>query len=275
MALSHDDLARSLADHLRGPDSMVWCDIQLGPSGSPRPDVYTVFKSFVRPTPMAYECKVSMSDFRADVTTGKWQSYLPFASGVYFACEAGLIGKGDIPEHCGLIVLTNGSWRAQRKATLRVVTVPQDALLKLLIDGVEREGPRQRAKAWSESEYLDKMRARFGEITAKAVRDRLAVEYETEGARRTAKRIIDDAAYRADQIKQDAQTHVAPLREELCTVLGLPLDTDRWTMARAVNDLRASIAEHPANTKLIRLTRSIENALSRHGAKEAVAEVVT
>src|SRR5262245_7005098 len=95
--LSHDALAESLADHVRGPERMVWCDMQLGPGGSPRPDVYAIYKSFVNPAPTAYECKVSTSDFRADVTSGKWKTYLPFASAVYFACEAGLFGKAEVP----------------------------------------------------------------------------------------------------------------------------------------------------------------------------------
>lgn len=85
--MDHDELARSLADHLRAPDRMVWCDLQLGPSGSPRPDVYTIFKSYVRPHPVAYECKVSYADYRGDITSGKWQTYLKYACGVYFACE--------------------------------------------------------------------------------------------------------------------------------------------------------------------------------------------
>lgn len=46
--LGHDELAQSLAAHLRGDARMIWCDLQLGPSGSPRPDVYTIDK-FVRP----------------------------------------------------------------------------------------------------------------------------------------------------------------------------------------------------------------------------------
>ena len=77
--MKHDELADDLAAHLRADRRMVWTNIQLGPSGSPRPDVYAFFKSYVDPRPMAYECKVSLSDFRADVTAGKWQSYRKFS----------------------------------------------------------------------------------------------------------------------------------------------------------------------------------------------------
>lgn len=53
---AHDDLAHDLASYLRGmTDRRVWVDMQLGPSGSPRPDVYTIPCSFTRFTPLAYE----------------------------------------------------------------------------------------------------------------------------------------------------------------------------------------------------------------------------
>lgn len=246
---------------------MAWCDLQLGPSGSPRPDVFTLFKSFVRPTPMAYECKVSISDFRADVTSGKWQSYLPFASGVYFACEAGLFSKADVPDGCGLIVLTNGNWRAAKKPTLRAVALPQDAWLKLLIDGVEREGPRYRVKTWSESTHLHRLSQQFGDVVGRTIRDRLAVDQEVEGRKYQAKRILSDAQRRAEEIRADATEHVEPLRKELCEVLGLPADADRWQIARGVNEIRDAIAEHPAHTRLKRLTASLQRALERDGFK--------
>ena len=47
--MTHDELAADLAAHLRGERTMVWTDMQLGSSGSVRPDVYTIAKSYVRP----------------------------------------------------------------------------------------------------------------------------------------------------------------------------------------------------------------------------------
>jgi len=41
-AWTHDALAADLAAHLRGPDRMVWADIQLGSAGSPTPDTIAV-----------------------------------------------------------------------------------------------------------------------------------------------------------------------------------------------------------------------------------------
>ncbi len=218
--MTHDALAESLAAHLHGPDRMTWCDLQLGSAGSVRPDVYTIEKSFVRPNPMAYECKVSQSDFRADVTAGKWQAYLQYACGVYFACESGLIGKADVPPMCGLIVLKDGAWRSAKRPTVQPVTIPQDAFLKLLIDGIEREGAAQRTKRLADHwTHLTTIKHKFGEVVAKVVSDRLAVDVEIESAQRSAKRIVENAQQAAEQVKKDAVEHIGPLRSELCVTV--------------------------------------------------------
>ena len=60
---------------------------------------------------MVYEAKISVADFRADVTAGKWQTYRPFSCGVVFAVPKGLIAKADIPPRCGLIVRGESGWR--------------------------------------------------------------------------------------------------------------------------------------------------------------------
>lgn len=120
MTWRHDDLAEDLADHLRGiSDRMVWTNMQLGPSGSPRPDVYTLAKSFSRPRPMAYEIKVSLPDYRRDVTSGKWQSYLDYSSAVVFVVPAGLITKADLPAGCGLMTRSDKGWRTAKAPPCR------------------------------------------------------------------------------------------------------------------------------------------------------------
>lgn len=263
--MTHDQLARSLADHLRADRRMVWCDLQLGPSGSPRPDVYAIYKSYTHPTPTAFEVKVSRSDFLADVTSGKWQSYLPFASGVSFACVDGLVKKAEVPDHCGLYVLGAKGWRAAKRPILRPVTIPQDALLKLLIDGVEREGPIYRKRRYDESDVISRIRAKFGEIAARTIRNRVAVDYEIDGAKHTAARIIEQANRQADQIRKEATDNVEPLRAELCAVLGLTPTADRWQIRAAVQTLRSALDEHPAHHAHRRFTEIISRAMEQHG----------
>jgi len=136
MNFKHDELQEDLASHLRaGTDRMVWTNTQLGPVGSPRPDVFTVNKSFSRFASDAYEIKVSVSDLRSDVTSGKWQSYRKFAHRVWFAFPRGMAPLDLIPKECGVILRSDSCWRAARKPVAQVLdTLPRDAWLKLLMD---------------------------------------------------------------------------------------------------------------------------------------------
>lgn len=268
--MRHDELARDLAGHLRADRRMVWCDVQLGPAGSPRPDVYAIFKSYANPKPMAYECKVSVSDFRSDVTAGKWMTYLSYACGVIFAVEAGLgIGRDHVPAHCGLIVRGETGWRAVKKPTLSPVTIPQDALLKLLIDGVEREGPRHRAASWDGATKA--VRKAVGEDAARYVGDIDRARRDLEYTRSQGERIVEAAHQEAARIREEAAaTNVA--RAELVAFLGLPAHAGKWEIERAIDRLRAESKEHPAQSQLVRLTAVLQNAIGRYGAKPETEE---
>lgn len=265
--MTHDELARDLAAHLRSDKRMTWCDMQLGPSGSPRPDVFAIFKSYSNPCPIAYEVKVSKSDFRADVTAGKWQSYLQFAHGVYFACEGDLISKNDVPTHCGLIVLRSG-WRIAKRAVLSPVVLPQDACIKLLIDGVEREGPTIRYRSFASYTAVQQASQKFGDLVGRILSDHQKVERQIEYSKHTADRLESDARARAELIRKEAADSVEPLRKEICDILGLPADTSGWRLRGEVKKLRAAQAEHPAVEKLRALTISIQSQLDRNGYKD-------
>jgi len=243
---SHDALALDLAGHLRGPARMVWCDLQLGPSGSVRPDVYTILKSFTRPAPTAYEVKVSRADFLADVTAGKWQSYLRYAEGCYFACESGLIGKAEVPTHAGLIVRhPSGAWRIARRATLAPVTIPQDAWLKLLIDGVANQAL---ANVPQRNQYAAEaaLRRKLGATVARVATSRLAVELETDAAKRSAELIVARAHRDAQAITEHAEKTLEPSIRVLREALGLPADATPWQIAAAARRVVAQLQEHPA-----------------------------
>lgn len=262
--IAHDDLALSLAAHLRGPNRMVWCDMQLGPSGTCRPDVYTIDKSYAHPHPVAYEVKVSLSDFAGDITTGKWQAYLKYACGVYFACEGNLIHKDEVPNHCGLIVYNGERWRAAKRAVLNPVTIPQDALLKLLIDGIDREGPPNiQRRAWSDYQHLKDISKKHGELVSKAIRNYQAVEHEASYAKHSAERIIKAAEAHAKRITDDATNTINPARRELCSALDLPEDSDIYRIRAAVHALRAAQKEHPAVGQLREVQSTLQHALNR------------
>lgn len=174
MAWKHDDLAEDLAAHLRSDSSrMVWTDMQMGPSGSSRPDVYVMDKRYSVFAPKSYEIKVSVSDFRSDVTSGKWQSYLDYSAAVIFAVPAGLITKNDIPDGCGLIVRHENVWRMAKKPTLQKIdTLPHKAWMKLLIDGAAREANRKyRKEYFSHYQAQSKIKSEYGRELAALLSD--------------------------------------------------------------------------------------------------------
>jgi len=140
MKWKHDDLLYDLAAHLEKPERMMWCDMPMENHGSCRPDIYTLNKSFSSPKPLVYEIKVSVSDYRGDVTSGKWQKYLKYASGVIFCVPKGLITKADLPSGCGLMVRSEKGWRTVKAPTLqKLPEIPVYTWLKLLMTGVEQE----------------------------------------------------------------------------------------------------------------------------------------
>lgn len=163
--LTHNELANNLARHLMNENRMVWEDIPAGKSGSVRPDVYTIEKSFANPNPISYEIKVSVSDFRSDVTKAKWKSYLEFSYGVVFAVPKGLITKNDIPNGCGLITFNGEFWNTVKRPTLHPTSLSDELLMKLLIAGNQRQTQPEIIKPREFDSYKEheKLRKKFGE----------------------------------------------------------------------------------------------------------------
>lgn len=260
----HDALAEDLARHLRSEKTMVWQDVQLGPSGSPRPDVYTIARSFAHPNPRAYEVKVSRADFLADVTAGKWRAYLSFADSVVFAAPAGLVQPADVPPLAGLMVRGDSGWRALRRAVPGVVTIPESALLKLLIDGVEREGCRHRAKTYAEAQRgIDRFCKKFGADAALWVARRRDAEGAVQQAEYTAERILADAKRTAERDRKELEKLAPELWGRLCEALGLPLVTNTWAVRDAVRKASDDATGRVSSSTLTELRHSLFRALQR------------
>jgi len=212
--IGHNELAHLLAEHLsQNSDKMIWEDLIMGSSGNCRPDVYTMMKSYSNPRPTAYEIKISVGDFRSDVTTGKWMKYLKYAQGVYFCVPLGLVTKNDIPDGAGLITYNTetGSFRTVKKATLANVTPPFDVMQKLLINGIERHRAQIRPKIFSEWVANDKISKKFGEETAKLLSDRTALRNEITRLEAIKKAQIDNI----EEIKSKAQKQAFEARDDL------------------------------------------------------------
>jgi len=287
MKWTHDGLAEDLAMHLRGnTDRMVWTDMQLGPAGSSRPDVYALPKSYSRFQPIAYECKVSMSDFRADVTKGKYTDYLKFAAGVVFACPAGLLKKEEIPAGAGLMVRGPDGWRSLKKPALsKCESLPRDAWMKLLIDGSRRDIERQELQkdrsCRSLNEYLalQKIRGEFGEVVAAAIRDhRDQTTHHLAGLKHriaTQSAMLESELQRIDERRKKARAEVdrecLALLVALADVVGMEPDAAKvYEMGSRLRDM-ITLAQADTTVKELRsIVRSMQYGFKQFRDAEAV-----
>lgn len=270
----HDGLAADLANKLLADDAnMVWTDMQLGPAGSPRPDVYLLKKSYKRFQPLTYEVKVSVADFRRDVTAGKWQDYLAFSAGVIFAMPAGLVPKEEIPTGAGLIVRSDTGWRNLKKPTLSAVdTLPHRVWMKMLIDGVDATRTRKSAEfresasSWRTDR---KLREKFGSETAQLV----------SAARHSKDRLnaaIEAREKQADEIRRGTNKELEHYRElmrrnadrldgdlaHLAVALGADPNIGAAQLAMLIREVRSRIDENAEIQRLRRQLSIIQSAVA-------------
>lgn len=217
--LTHNELATTLARHLMKEDRMVWEDIPAGASGSVRPDVYTIQKSFGNPNPISYEVKVSLADFRSDVTKAKWKAYLDFSYGVVFAVPKGLITKKDIPNGCGLMTFNGEFWNTVKRPTLHPAPLNDTLLLKLLISGNERQTQpfTPKLRSFDEWKHHDELRKKFGED----IRSKLS--------------FIEDYPVMHKELNE--------MRAELAEILDMKLDKDCLSTWRFDRNVKYKIEE--------------------------------
>ncbi|HEJ4320028.1 TPA: hypothetical protein SL531_001314 [Pseudomonas aeruginosa] len=263
--MTHDELALDLARHLRERTGrIVWTDMQLGPVGSPRPDAYSIEPSYTKFRPIAYEVKVSQSDYRRDITAGKWQTYLPFAAGVVFATPAGLVERSSLPEGCGLIVRNADGWRTVKAPTLRAIeTLPHSAWVKLFIDGMGREADRliRESRPGLSDEWI--ARRTVGEKLGREVSQILAERgYAESRYALETKRLCDAADGMTEEIREHERrirerverdaAEIDKVRAELAQALGLPTNS-------SVRSIRAA-----AESQSYRLSKDGEIQELRH-----------
>lgn len=261
MKWGHDQLANDLAEHLnKAGDRMVWTDMQLGPAGSPRPDVYIIGKTYSRFCPIAYECKVSVADFRHDITSGKWQSYLKFAAGVVFAVPAGLITKEDIPKGCGLIVRHENGWRNAKGPTLvSGIELPRNAWMKLLIDGTHRSERQHLESQMREYLIHRKIEQKYGEELAIALsrRDSAVTHLESITAHIQAKTGELDVFRYMERQRQELD-EFKNAKAELCKVLGIPEHSNAWNIQ---HEIRSLLKLLDADTAVAEMKNALNNTL--------------
>jgi len=261
MTWSHTGLIEDLAGHLKAPNTMVWTDMQLGPAGSPRPDVYRMNKSFVHPHPLAYECKISRSDFLSDVTSGKWTAYLKYAYGVIFAVPAGLVSAKEIPDKCGLLFRHEAIWRAAKRPIIEPHPIPEEAWIKLLIDGVEREGPVSRRKHWNDWASSEKFAKKFGAEAARWIHDACSVQAKVENTEEACRVMYQKAQEQVEGIRNGAIKEMPGMWNNLIEILGLEPDANKYQIASAIAEVRRE-KEHSKQKSALRLLDNITHQIN-------------
>lgn len=267
----HDELAYDLAKHLSAAqDRMIWVDMQIGPSGSPRPDVYTAPKSYSKFRPISYECKISRTDFMSDMHNGKWQSYLKFSSGVVFAAPLGLIDKKELPKGCGLIVRSETGWRVAKAPTLELVRdFPQESWIKLLIDGVDRSFRENADRYYSQNRHYSEIEKKYGHDISKALADRdqaqrsfeiQSQEFIRQGHDLTQLKNLQRIKSQLKQEKNDLEYQ----RREFCSILGLPENARAIDINRAINMHKKLFQHNEAAQLFSRQLASLMSNLDRN-----------
>lgn len=269
--MNHNELQEDLATHLRaGTDRMVWTNTQLGPSGSPRPDVFTVNKSFSRFRTDCYEIKVSVSDLRHDVTSGKWQSYRKFGHAVWFAFPRGLVPLELVPKECGVILRSDSCWRAARKPVAQVLdSLPRDTWLKLLMEGVPRFGQGDmKARSAGEWHLEQVARKKFGDTIGDLLRERqyaenrfaMATEKLNESTEKINKEVADRRARALAEVDNEQRRLDESVRE-LAQELGLDFKTaTARDVATAVRQFRNNM-EGRGLTQAITMLQNLQAAI--------------
>lgn len=257
----HNELATDLAEHLRANvDRMIWTDMQLGASGSARPDVYSIPKSYAQFTPISYEIKISKADFLSDVRSGKWQKYLAFSSAVIFAVPAGLISKDDVPKGCGLILRGEKGWRTAKGASLLMVnSLPHEVWMKLLIDGVARQKSADRERIFNRRKVEREISKKFGDELGQLLSDVEAAKEKLWASKIREEVEIRESRLRIEKIRLD-ESNFESQRGEFCKMLGLNDRATNYSIGRRIQSLIDGLNK---DAEIDRLRRVIESSINR------------
>lgn len=106
--MTEASITRLLLEKHRADIAIPQCKTGSTFLGSPGViDLWVCPLSFSRPV-IAYEIKVSRSDFRRDE---KWREYLPFCDRLYFVTPWALVERSEIPEPAGLYYVSKDRTR--------------------------------------------------------------------------------------------------------------------------------------------------------------------
>ena len=224
----HDALAEDLRSYREQSGRIAVTQLSLGSWGlAGQMDVACIGKSRKRQkiAPTCWEVKVSRQDFRADVTAGKYERYLPFVSRLYFATPSGLVSRDEIPLRMGWATRNENGWSVIQAPTMEHPTNEGmlDFLIALLLRRADSPWRRERSRR-ERAEALDK--------------DRLEDFYQMYPSVGTK---VEKRLREAARVQHQYQSAKDFLRSELQKVNNRPLppeDTDLRSLVRALLDAR-------------------------------------
>jgi hypothetical protein len=143
--LTHNDLASSLAAHLRSrhcQHRVTWENLSFSDWSDPqaslhcRPDVFSIMPTLnvEKCRPWTHEIKVSRADFLSDIRSQKWRQYMIFSSRVFFAAPKGLINPTELPAETGLWERDADKWLLVKNGKFcKGWSLPPRHLMKLIL----------------------------------------------------------------------------------------------------------------------------------------------
>jgi hypothetical protein len=180
-----------------------------------RMDAWAMHKSWSNPKYIAYEIKVSRSDFLND---NKWQHYLLCCNELYFVCPKGLILPDELPKEVGLLYVTGNGLRliTKKKAAYRTIDVPEDVLKYILmwrakIEKEHKEKPREEIV----KEYVERANRCL------EVGQRLSTDIAV--LRTTLIKQLEDRTQKAESIASKLESF-----KKICDDIGISVDSDVW-----------------------------------------------
>lgn len=269
----HDELAHDLAEHLRRNTARIcWEDMQLGPAGTCRPDVYAMAHSYSKFCPVVYEIKVSVSDFRSDVTAGKYTKYFKYAGGVVFAVPEGLLKKSDIPEGCGLMIRKESGWHTLKGPTMRQIdNLPRDAWMKLLMDGMTRQTERTQIKSrvlntyFIDQKLMKKHGEEIAELVCRAHRSKERLDQEINANEKRIKEVHqegEEELIRRRKRREESEERLTDAQQDLAKALGLDPGVPMYVLTRTLWDATRRLTGDEEIRRLRGVLARLENALT-------------
>lgn len=250
--LNSDDIIKLIKEkHI---DDVVITECKDGPTwaGSHfRMDAWVMRKSWVHMSCMAYEVKVSRSDFLQD---SKWHNYMDYCNEFSFVCPFQMIDPRELPDNVGLFWASKNGSRlfCKRKPAYRELVIPQTVFMYILMSRVTVNKttyvPKSKKEFWEKWLEEKKIDSGFGYNVSRTLA--ATIKKEIEDVRNENERLkkLTDSCSQAIQMLKDA---------------GIKLDHYWWEndLKRKITELKKAVPDD-LEISLTHAQKNIESVLS-------------